>query len=109
VAWHDDVDATIDIEFPPVTEGDMRAEVDALIDVTTLKGQPPAGTLDLQTFTRLAATALGVRDVDALVDELFDGEDEPAEDDERTEVVEAVRQAMAQLREALNGQAATTD
>ena len=110
VAWHDDVDATIDIEFPPITESDMKAEVDALIDITTLKGSAPAGTLDLQTFTRLAATALGVRDVDALIDELFDPDGETAVtdgDDDREDVIEAVRQTMAHLREALydNGKA----
>lgn len=81
------INPTVDIDFPGIVEQDVPQQIDALVKVATLGGSQPAGTLDLETFTRLAATMLGIPDVDALVERLFaeQEEDEDQEKDEKEE------------------------
>jgi hypothetical protein len=42
--------------------------VDALVKAATLDGKAPAGTMDPRTLVRLLLTALGVQNVDEIVD-----------------------------------------
>jgi len=72
-------DATVFVEFPPVMEDDRGSVIDAIVKAGTLGGNPLAGTIDQQHMSRLLMTALGVDDVDAIMDELYP---EGEEDDE---------------------------
>lgn len=65
------LDASIDVDFPPILEHDTAGRVSSIISAATLNGQALAGTMDLRTAARMLLTALGEDDVDALLDELF--------------------------------------
>lgn len=73
------VEVTFKIDFPPVVEQDIQQYVQAVVTATTLNGQAPAGTIDLETVSRLLLTALGVDDVDAIMDELYPQGEVPEE------------------------------
>lgn len=66
-----DQDRSVQVSFPPLLEEDPKARIDAIVSATTMGGQEPAGTLDLQTATRLLLTALGESDIEELMDTLF--------------------------------------
>jgi hypothetical protein len=73
VDWGD-VDAHIDIDFPPIRSEALDAQMRAIVSAATLDGKAPAGTLDLMTTARLMLVALGVDDIDAILQKLFDEE-----------------------------------
>lgn len=54
----------IDVDWPPLLEHDMKAAVDAVISAGTLDGKRLAGTIDIETLTRLLFTVLGYEDID---------------------------------------------
>jgi hypothetical protein len=62
------VDRHIDVDFPPLLERDVVATVTSIIDAATLKGQTPAGTMDDRTLVRLLLRALGVDQIDELLE-----------------------------------------
>lgn len=102
VVFGEDVDPTIDIQFPSIVASDIQKQIGALKTATTLDGQAPAGTFDLKTFTRLAAIELGIPDVDALIDQLFPEGEETAEPTEPTPTAESMMvEAVKELREAI--------
>ncbi len=57
-------DNKIDIDYPPLLEHSVGEQVDAIIAAATLDGKRPAGTVDIETATRLMLVALGYDDVD---------------------------------------------
>lgn len=59
----------LDVDWPPLLEHDVGETVDAVIAAATLDGKRLAGTLDIETTTRLLLVALGVDDVDELLKE----------------------------------------
>lgn len=94
VEWGEDIEPTIDIDFPPIVSGDFAARVEAIIKATTLGGQMPAGTLDLPTATRLLLSALGEDDIDSTLERLFpqgEGEAPPS-------ALEVMQQQQAQAQ-----------
>lgn len=100
------LDASIDVDFPPILEHDPDARINSIVTAATLAGRPLAGTLDMRTVARLLLTALGEDDVDALLTDLFPEPETAAIGPEGVEaetptsetlMVEAVRQ----LREAV--------
>ncbi len=123
VDWQEGIKSEIAVTFPPIVESDIPAQIGALVDATTLKGQAPAGTINLRTFTRQAATMLGIQNVDELIaalepfaDEVEQPEPEPqgvfaqtpdaaAADDlvaERQAFRQAVNQLFTELRESMS-------
>jgi len=101
-------DATVRVEFPPILEHDVPERVGAIVDAATLRGQAPAQALDASTVSRLLLQALGVDDVDSVLDKLYpDGEDAAPEGANRGEVnTEAMMvAAVREMREALRGMA----
>ena len=70
----EDLDAHIDIDFPPIRAEALDAQVGAIVKAATLDGKSPAGTLDLMTTARLMLVALGVDDIDGILARLFDEE-----------------------------------
>lgn len=58
------------IAFPPLLEHDVDEQVKAIVQAATLDGKAPAGTMDPRTLVRLLLTALGVDQVDELLDRI---------------------------------------
>ncbi len=103
VQWADDIDPHIATDWPPLIEHDTAATIAAITQAATLNGQQPAGTMDLQTISRLVLSALGVQDVDQVLAGLFDETGEPvgavaASEAAWLEAVRELRATLAQLR-----------
>ena len=75
--WDDDVDARVTIAFPPLVQSDVPAQVGAIVDAATLRGQTLAGTIDARTLTAQLLTTLGVPDVDEVLQGMFDADGQP--------------------------------
>jgi hypothetical protein len=96
----DDDALTIDITFPEILEHDTDAAVTAIVNAATLGGHVNANVIDNTTLVRLLLTALGVDDVDELVDDIVDTLDnEP--DDPANATEEAFAEALRDLRAAI--------
>lgn len=90
VILDDDGDRSVSIDFPPILEHDMTARVEAIIAAATLKGQEPIGTMDHRTMIRMLLMALGVSDIDALLNVLA-----PDGGESLIDRLKAEKQAMA--------------
>jgi len=88
--------------FPPILEHDVQATVAAITQAVTLGGQAPAGTIDVETVTRLMCQALGIQDAQKIIDAL--GEENNAPDVTAgsgiAEAAREIRAAIAQLKES---------
>lgn len=102
IEWGEDVDPTILIEFPPIIEEDVPDRVGAIVDAMTHKGQLVAQPELEPLYTRLILIALGVQDVDTVLEQIFpQGEDiEPATSEAMTEVVGRLTAAIKEMRES---------
>lgn len=73
-----DVASEATVQFPPLLEHDVEEQVGSIVLAATLDGKLPAGTMDEKTLVRLLLTALGVDDVQAVLDALAaEGEPSP--------------------------------
>lgn len=104
VRWNEDVAPRVEVTFPPLVQADVPALVGAMVDAATLRGQALAGTVDLRTLSAMLLGALGVSDVDQVVDRMFpDGESEapsattPAAEAAMVEAVRELREAIGRL------------
>lgn len=119
-------DRTVEVTFPPILEHDVAETIAAVVAAATLDGKTPAGTMDARTLVRLLLTALGVDNIDELLDALAPegGESlmdqlaaqraeqaqaladrkgkQDDDDDEEKEATEALLRAAAEMREALS-------
>lgn len=78
VIWDADVNPQVSIVFPPLVQSDVPAQIGALVDAATLRGQPLAGTIDARTLTMQLLTTLGVPDADEVINRMFaDGKPVP--------------------------------
>jgi hypothetical protein len=67
-----EVDLTAHVDFPDVLEDDVTVRVAAIIQAATLgKAGTSAGTMPDQLLSRLLLSALGVDDIDEILDDLF--------------------------------------
>lgn len=108
------LDATVDVDYPPILEHDIQALIGATISAATLDGKQPAGTVDARTTSRLLLTALGVDDIDELLDELYPpgapvtpvaptaNEPTQAVGDQAQAVPDATAEAFREMRAALD-------
>lgn len=62
---------SVDVTFPPILEHDVDAIVSSIAQAATLDGKTLAGTIDLETTSRLLLSALGVEGADELIDKMF--------------------------------------
>lgn len=99
VIWNADVDPRVETVFPPLVQDDTPAMIGAMVDAATLRGQALAGTVDLRTLSSMLLTALGVGDVDQVIDRMFPegesgsgGEGETTTPAAEAAMVEAVRE-----------------
>lgn len=101
VEWRDDVDPTVDIDFPALLESSAKEGVEAVVAGATLGGMPLAGTIPQREVSRMILQALGADDIDAILDKLYPEETEGGSDD-YTPGEEALKAAAAEFREALD-------
>jgi hypothetical protein len=92
----------VTITFPPILERDMDARINAIVTAATLDGKAQAGTMDTRTLVRLLLTALGVEDVDELLDKIAPVDETGMPTPQAQEAMtEAVKDLVKDLREAL--------
>lgn len=104
VEWNEDVDPTVDIDFPPLLESSVKESVEAIVHGATLGGLPQAGTIPQRDVSRLILQALGADDIDATLDELYPEDGEPIEyNPEEVEPEESLKAAARQFRDGLDG------
>lgn len=74
LAWNEEGAGDVSIEFPPLVQHDIPAQVAAVVQAATLgmAGQL-AGTIDLVTLSRVLLTTLGVPNVDEVLGAMFPG------------------------------------
>ena len=104
VVWNEGVEPRVETTFPPLVQEDVPAVIGAMVDAATLRGQALAGTVDLRTLSSMLLSALGVGDVDQVIDRMFPegarGAGRGAE--ETTPAAEAAMvEAVRELREAI--------
>jgi len=67
----DEVELEIDVDFPPILQKDVQAYLQALTTFTTQNGQAIQAMNDGPTLYRLALTALGVDNVEEIVEKFY--------------------------------------
>ena len=60
--------APIEIHFPPILEHDIAEQMAAIVSGATLNGSPNASTMDRETLSKLILNALGVPNVQEVID-----------------------------------------
>lgn len=101
VVWGDDVDAHINLDFPPIVAGDTLAQVQAIVQGAIVTNGAPL-TMDLPTLTRMVLVALGQDDVDEIVNRLYpDGQEATPPAGERPQAEAMMVEAVKELRNAL--------
>lgn len=71
--------ASFDINFPSVLEHDVAQTVTAIVDAATLQGRTSAGVFPDQIISKLLAAAVGVDDIDGMMEKVYpQGDDTPA-------------------------------
>lgn len=85
--------AKIKVSFPPILEHDIREQMAAIVEGTTLGGKTPVAAT-WQTTARLVLEALGVKDIDAELAAL-----ETQRDEQEEQAAEREEQAAARKSE----------
>lgn len=71
VEWNEGIDPHIAVTFPPIVTEDKAQQIGAIIDAATLRGQALAGTLELPQLAAMLLAALGVKDSDEILAQMF--------------------------------------
>lgn len=77
VEWNEGVESTINIDFPPMIQGDTKEAVDAIVNAVTLKGQLAAGTIPPKEVSRMLLSELGEDDIDEILELMYPEGGEP--------------------------------
>lgn len=94
----------INVDFPPLLEHDVGAQVSAIVDAATLRGAQVADHMDKRDVARMLLTALGEDDIDEILGRVFpQGEDTRggAADSQRPSVEARMSEAVSELRAEL--------
>lgn len=118
IAWNENVNAHVDIDFPSIVEHDLVQFVTAVKTAATLDGETPTVLNDMRLLARMMLTALGENDIDEILDRLYplnaDGnpiQPEPQQDQLTNDLMQAaqgVQEALQGLRESLSELRSTT-
>ena len=101
ITWPDDVDPTIQVDFPPLLEQDILQQVQAWVAGATFDGKQPSVIPDQKFLARQILIAFGVDDVDQLIDDWY------PEDAANAPVgITAVNESLKQLIEVLRNEKA---
>jgi len=102
VKWSEGIDTNIHISFPDILQKDIDSLVKAIVSVATLDGKKLAGTLDMETVTRMLLEVLGEENIDEIIEKM---PEMPPE--QPTEGQNMVVEAIKKLKEVIskhNGQ-----
>lgn len=100
----DDERWQIDVNFPPILEHDVTESVGAIVSAATLNGNPPLGTVPMELLVKMLLNALGVDDVDEIVDSMDalpqvpDPNTEPPAPQEQQQAMERYFKAQDELK-----------
>lgn len=92
-----EIDTSIDVNFPPVLEQDREKILKGIVDAITLMGNAPAGLIENKLATRILLVALEQENVDETVAEMYPdtGQMTPAQQQavaaEQTQMAAALR------------------
>ena len=92
----------ITVNWPPILEHDAAETVKAIVMAATLDGKPDAGVFDIETIIRLLGNAVGVDNINTVIDDMLARADEapPAESTaEEAAFVEVLKEVARVLRE----------
>lgn len=89
---------TIEVQLPSILEHDVAAQIAAIVSAATLDGKALAGTLPRLQVSRLVMSALGLDDIDELLDQLDEEQGAAAG---AADAAETMAEAARGLREAL--------
>lgn len=84
VVFNEDVDSSIDIDFPSIVERNTEAYVRAIVTAATLDGKQPTLLNNERILLKLLLNALGEDNVDAIIDQVYP-EDEALDTDEEVD------------------------
>jgi hypothetical protein len=99
IALPDKSPVAITCTFPPILEHDVKEIIGAIVDAATLGASgTPAGTIDMETVTRLLCQALGIKDAQAIIDALGEEEKNAAD---ASAVGGGIAEAARELKEAI--------
>lgn len=98
VIWPDEVDTTIQVDFPPLLEADQLAQIQALVTGATFDGKQPSVISDVKLLARQVLIILGFDDVDQLLDSMYPVDQEIVV----TPQLQAVNESLKQLIEVLH-------
>jgi hypothetical protein len=90
-------DPNITVSFPQVIEHDTESMVKAIVAAATLSGNIDAGTIPAEQLSRMLLQALGVEDVDSVLDDLDDEQLHQAVEDLPPEAREALMEAVSKI------------
>lgn len=74
VIWNKDFQSDYKILFPPVVVKNLKESIEAIAEATTLDGKPSANLMPDKVVSELILTALGVDNIDDILDTTFDDE-----------------------------------
>lgn len=117
IEWQDDVNAHVDVDFPPIVEHDLVEYVTAVKTAATLDGATPNVLNDNRLLARMFLTVLGENDIDEILDQLYPLDDQgnpitpanttgPEAGDQLVndlmQVAQGVQEAITGLKESIN-------
>lgn len=70
----EEIDRHVDIDFPALLEHSVTETIGAIVEAATLNGHPSIGVMPQKTLSRLLLVALGVDQVDEVLEELYPDE-----------------------------------
>ena len=82
---------SVNIVFPDILDRDINGKINAIVSAATLDGKPNAGTLEITMIVRLLLEALGIDNIDEVIDRMFP-KGEPSTSPGQNAVVEAVKE-----------------
>lgn len=85
------IDQPINVNFPPVTDTDIEAAINAALKITTLDGKKPAGHIKPSEFLRLIEPLVELDNFEAIIDRMAANDEWP---DDAQEFIESLQEAM---------------
>ena len=67
VTWNEDIDQTINVDFPSIVQHDVKEAIGSIIDAQTLAGRSQGAGIPLETAVRHLLSELGLSDIDAVM------------------------------------------
>jgi hypothetical protein len=86
-------DAGVKVTFPPILEHDVSTTVKAIVAAATLEGKSESGNIPRETTSKLLMEAIGVEDIEQVLQEVGPEEREALE--QATSALEEARKVLS--------------